>query len=145
MRNRSGQFASRRVAVDMGEFCHALPRLYFRQTTLMMLMKQDRDKPGLRKNNGHNECDLPGIALPYGWFAEVDRAPRRKIAVADPKALHLSPVKSRWCEMCGRSFDVAGLFTIEDTNRSRRGHSTPFQGRLHGPPEDCLSEPHVKV
>src|SRR5215211_5572820 len=66
MRNRSGQFTGRRVAADMGEFCHALFRLYFRPSTLMMLMKQDRDKRGLCKNNCHDERDLPGIALPGG-------------------------------------------------------------------------------
>ena len=29
--NRRGQFAGGRVAVDMGKFCHALPRLHFGQ------------------------------------------------------------------------------------------------------------------
>ena len=43
----------------MGQFCHALPRLHFRQVTPTMLTQQGRDKPGLRQDNGGDQSDLP--------------------------------------------------------------------------------------
>ena len=49
--NGGGQFASRREAVDMGKFGHALPRLHFGQPTPTMLTQQDRDQPGLYEKN----------------------------------------------------------------------------------------------
>ena len=51
---------------------------------------------------------------PMARGLEENRAARRKVALADPKALHGSPVEFRRCEAGRRSLDVAGLFAVED-------------------------------
>ena len=64
----------------MGKLRHALPRLHFGDATSAMLMQQDQDKPGLYQNNRADECDLPGIPLPCGQFAELDSLPGGRLA-----------------------------------------------------------------
>ena len=66
MGNGCGQLTGRREAIDMSKFRHALTRLHFGGAASAMLLQQDQDKPGLYQNDRTNECDLPGVPLPYG-------------------------------------------------------------------------------
>src|SRR6266850_5897716 len=78
----------------MGKFRHALPRLHFGGAAPAMLTQQDRDQPGLHKNNRAHEHDLPQILLPYSFFPKVDFAVRREAAFADAPTPHLSPIEN---------------------------------------------------
>ena len=56
----------------MGKVCHALPRPHLGQASLMVFMQQNRDKPGLNKNNRANERELPRIPFPSGFFPKIN-------------------------------------------------------------------------
>jgi len=118
----------------MGKFRHVLPRLHLGQMTPTTLVQQDRDEPGLDQNKHDSEGYLAGIPLPQAGFAEIYFAVRGQALLADVPTLQLPPVEFRQCVFDGRRFDVAGLFTFEDTERNSRGRLSPLSGRLIGPP-----------
>src|SRR3954463_2588433 len=104
----------------MGQFHYPLPGIHFCQMTPPPLEQEQHDEGTLKRSHRADRCNLPTIGFPGGARPEMDAARWRKVALADPPALHLPPVEFRPCVFDGWGFDVTCFFTVENAGRDGR-------------------------
>src|SRR6185369_2386195 len=105
------------------------------------LEQKQHNEAALKHSHRERRHNLPAIGFPGGARPELDAAPWRKVALADPPTLHLPPVEFRRCVFDRRGFDVTCLFTVEDAGRDGRRYSASLE---HGEPWPAAACP-VKI
>src|SRR5882757_8525878 len=85
------------------------------------------------------------IRFPGGGWLEIDAAPSRKVAFADPPTLHLPPVEFRRRVSDCWGFDVAGFFPVKDPDGNGRGYQPSLKHGEHWPANESLSEKRIVV
>src|ERR1700730_14397453 len=131
MRDRSRQFADRRMAVEVCKLRQALTRFDFGETPATPFTQQSADQRSLDQDYDRNQRKLPSIFFPDSGLTKQDFASRRQVALADAPALHLPPVVLRRRKSYWLHLDIARLLATEYTDRGIGGLPAGFIDRMH--------------